>query len=148
MDQRGLWYRCGHKAQIQNGADPLDPSDSFFTVCGGLYYDELHVFKVVFNHLGDTSDKLEPERILIDGKETGIDNLEFVYDGVKKLKLDNNTAITGELFKRGKVFDDVPTKKMDGSGEALLGECQNFLAEQYLQHDNSHKNMTLRRTQL
>jgi hypothetical protein len=87
MDQRGLCIavviRPGYKMVPPPSTLPIH----FLLCCGGVYNDELHVFRVVFNHLRDTSDKFKPERILIDGKETGIDNLEFVYDGVKNSNL-------------------------------------------------------------
>ena len=92
---------------------PGDDKDGCYcSICGGI-----------------PPDKIRIKRILVDGKETGIDHLEFVFDEVKKLKLENNTTITDELLKRVKVFNYVPTKKTVEYGEALLGEYRKFLAE-------------------
>jgi hypothetical protein len=89
---------------------PGDDKDGYYcSICGGI-----------------PPDKIKTKRILIDGKETGIDHLEFVLDEVKKLKLENNTAITDELLKRVKVFNYVPTKKTAEYAAALLGEYQKF----------------------
>ena len=75
---------------------------------------------------GIPPDKITTKRILIDGKETGIDLLDFVFDEVKKLNLENNAVLTDELLKRVKVFNYVPTKKTVEYGVALLGEHRKF----------------------
>jgi hypothetical protein len=46
---------------------PGDDKDGYYcSICGGI-----------------PPDKIKTKRILIDGKETGIDHLEFVFDEVK-----------------------------------------------------------------
>jgi hypothetical protein len=93
---------------------PGDDKDGYYcSICGGI-----------------PPDKIKTRRILIDGKETGIDHLDFVLDEVKKLKLENTTAITEELLKRVKVFNYVPTKKTVEYGTALIGEYRKFITGQ------------------
>ncbi|MDO9323858.1 MAG: NAC family transcription factor [Methanoregula sp.] len=93
---------------------PGDDKDGYYcSVCGGI-----------------PPDKITTKRILIDGKETGIDHLDFIFDEVKKLKLENTTEITDELLKRVKVFNYVPTKKMAEYGAALLGEYRKLADKQ------------------
>jgi hypothetical protein len=71
---------------------------------------------------GIPPDKVKTKRILIDGKETGIDHLEFIIDNVKQLQLTDDDAIAGEIMKRVKEFNYVPTKKEALYAEALLRE--------------------------
>jgi len=93
---------------------PGDDKDGYYcSICGGI-----------------PPDKIKTKRILIDGKETGIDHLEFVFDEVKKLKLNDNTVISDEILIRVKVFNYVPTKKTVEYAAALLREYRKFLAEQ------------------
>jgi hypothetical protein len=88
-----------------------DDKDGYYcSICGGI-----------------PPDRIKTKRILIDGKETGIDHLDFVFDEVKKLHLDNNAAITDELLKRVKVFNYVPTRKTAEYADALLLEYRKFL---------------------
>ena len=74
-----------------------DDKDGYYcSICGGI-----------------PPDKITTKRILIDGKETGIDHLDWIFDEVKKLTLTDDTAITEELLKRVKEFNYVPTKKTE-----------------------------------
>jgi len=83
-----------------------DDKDGYYcSICGGI-----------------PPDKITTKRILIDGKETGIDHLDWIFDEVLKLKLADDTAITEELIKRVKEFNYVPTKKTDVYTAALLTE--------------------------
>ena len=83
-----------------------DDKDGYYcSICGGI-----------------PPDKITTKRILIDGKETGIDHLDWIYDEVKKLTLTDDTAITEELLKRVKEFNYVPTKKTEVYAAALLVE--------------------------
>jgi len=83
-----------------------DDKDGYYcSICGGI-----------------PPDKITTKRILIDGKETGIDHLDWIFDEVLKLKLADDTAITEELIKRVKEFNYVPTKKTDVYATALLAE--------------------------
>ena len=83
-----------------------DDKDGYYcSICGGL-----------------PPDKITTKRILIDGKETGIDHLDWIFDEVKKLTLVDDATITEELLKRVKEFNYVPTKKTDVYAAALLVE--------------------------
>lgn len=77
----------------------------YCTICGGI-----------------PPDQIRTKRILVDGKETGIDHLEFIIDNVKALNLDDDRAIAEELLKRVREFNYVPTKKAERYAEALLTE--------------------------
>jgi len=91
-----------------------DEKDGYYcSICGGI-----------------PPDKIKTRRILIDGKETGIDHLEFVFEEVKKLKPDDDTVISDEILKRVKIFNYVPTKKTAEYSGALIREYRKFLAEQ------------------
>ena len=83
-----------------------DEKDGYYcSICGGI-----------------PPDKIKTRRILIDGKETGIDHLEFILEEVKKLHLTDESEIVAEIMKRVKVFNYVPTKKAEQYAEALLRE--------------------------
>jgi hypothetical protein len=83
-----------------------DDKDGYYcSICGGI-----------------PPDKITTKRVLIDGKETGIDHLEWIFDEVNKLKPPNDAALTEELMKRVKEFNYVPTKKSDVYAAALLAE--------------------------
>ena len=82
-----------------------DKEGNYCTVCGGI-----------------PPDKITTRRILIDGKETGIEQLDWIIAEVRKLKLSDDTALTEELLKRTKALNYVPTKKTKEYGEALLRE--------------------------
>ncbi len=83
-----------------------DDKDGYYcSICGGI-----------------PPDRISTKRILIDGKETGIDHLDWIFDEVKKLRLADDAAITEELLKRVKEFNYVPTKKTEVYAAALLGE--------------------------
>jgi hypothetical protein len=87
-----------------------DEKDGYYcSICGGI-----------------PPDKIKTKRVVIDGKETGIDHLEFIFDNVKNLKLTEDTAIAGEIMKRVKEFNYVPTKKSDLYAEALLREYRQW----------------------
>jgi len=83
-----------------------DEKDGYYcSICGGI-----------------PPDKITTKRILIDGRETGIDHLDWIFDEVKKLTLADDTAIAEALIKRVKEFNYVPTKKIDIYTTALLAE--------------------------
>ena len=83
-----------------------DDKDGYYcSICGGI-----------------PPDKITTKRVLIDGKETGIDHLDWIFDEVKKLKLDDDAAIADELMKRVKEFNYVPTKKSGVYALALFAE--------------------------
>jgi hypothetical protein len=83
-----------------------DDKDGYYcSICGGI-----------------PPDKIKTKKIMIDGKETGIDQLDWIIDEVKKLRLSDDAAIREELLKRTKVLNYVPTKKAEAYGGALLVE--------------------------
>ncbi|HIJ05787.1 MAG: Uncharacterized protein XE11_0072 [Methanomicrobiales archaeon 53_19] len=71
---------------------------------------------------GTPPDKILIKRILVDGKETGIDKLDWIIEEVKKLKLASNQEIADEIMLRAAQFNYIPTKKKDAYREALLAE--------------------------
>jgi hypothetical protein len=90
-----------------------DDKDGYYcSICGGI-----------------PPDKIKTKKILIDGKETGIDQLEWILDEVKKLKLADDNAITEELLKRTTALNYVPTRKKEVYGVALLAEYRRFIEQ-------------------
>ena len=85
------------------GGDGKD--GSYCTICGGIPPDQVKIKKIV-----------------IDGKETGIDRLDWILLDVYSLGIHNDTAITDELEKRVRQFNYIPTKKIAEYREALLRE--------------------------
>jgi hypothetical protein len=84
-------------------------NDGYYcTICGGI-----------------PPDKITTKRVLIDGKETGIDHLDWIFGEVAKLTVDNDAAITEEILKRVKQFNYVPTKKTKEYGAGLLAAYKN-----------------------
>ena len=84
-------------------------NDGYYcTICGGIPPDKINI-----------------KQILVDGKATGIDKLDWIIDEVRKLDLSDDTAITDELLKRTKVLNYVPTRMTEKYGEALLKEYKN-----------------------
>nr|WP_319538184.1 NAC family transcription factor [uncultured Methanospirillum sp.] len=58
--------------------------------------------------------------IEIEGKSTGINQLEFILDEVTALHLQSDRNIMNELVKRAKVLNYIPTKMTEKYAEALL----------------------------
>ena len=85
------------------GAD--DKDGYYCSICGGI-----------------PPDKITTKRVLIDGKETGIDHLDWIFSEVKKLNPDNDAVLAEELLKRVKEFNYVPTKKTEVYATALVEE--------------------------
>ncbi len=52
----------------------------YCTVCGGI-----------------KPEAIKTRTILVDGKATGINQLDVIIDGVRKLRLDDDTAVRAEL---------------------------------------------------
>lgn len=90
-----------------------DKEGKYCSVCGGIPPDEIRI-----------------RRILIDGKETGIDKLDFILGDVAGLHLASDAEIITELLKRVQVFNYVPTKKADIYGQALLKEFKQYITSQ------------------
>jgi hypothetical protein len=83
-----------------------DDKDGYYcSICGGI-----------------PPDKITTKRVLIDGKETGIDHLDWIFEEVNKIKPPDDAVLTEELMKRVKEFNYVPTKKTDMYAAALLAE--------------------------
>jgi hypothetical protein len=92
-----------------------DKDGNYCTICGGI-----------------PPDKITTRQILIDGKDTGIDQLDWIIDEVKKLNLSDNSAISEELIKRTQKLNYVPTKKIEEYKAALLDEFHKKLSENHL----------------
>jgi hypothetical protein len=71
---------------------------------------------------GTPPDKILIRRIMVDGKETGIDKLEWIIEEVQKLALTDSIKIGDELMLRVSQFNYIPTKKKEAYREALLAE--------------------------
>ncbi|MDG6251492.1 NAC family transcription factor [Methanocalculus sp.] len=71
---------------------------------------------------GTPPDKILIKQIMVDGKETGIDKLDWIIEEVKKLKLTSKQAIADEIMLRVAQFNYIPTKKREAYQEALLAE--------------------------
>ena len=71
---------------------------------------------------GTPPDKILIRRILVDGKETGIDKLDWIISEVKKLKLTDEARIADELLLRAGKLNYIPAKKADDYRTALLEE--------------------------
>lgn len=90
-----------------------DDKDGYYcSICGGI-----------------PPDKIKTKMIPVDGKETGIDQLDWILAEVKKLNLSDDAALTDELLKRTMALNYVPTKKKKEYGAALLAEYRKFLLE-------------------
>ena len=77
----------------------------YCTICGGI-----------------PPDKITTKRILVDGKETGINQLDWILAEVRKLGLSGDTEITDELLRRTMALNYVPSRKLEEYREALLTE--------------------------
>ena len=83
-----------------------DEKDGYYcTICGGIPPDQIKI-----------------KKIPIEGKETGIDRLDWILLDVASLKLTSDETITDEIIKRVRQFNYIPTKKMTEYREALLRE--------------------------
>jgi len=83
-----------------------DEKDGYYcSICGGI-----------------PPDKIKTRLVCIDGKDTGIDHLDFIIEEVKKLKLTHDDEVANELIKRVNEFNYVPSKKKEQYKEALLKE--------------------------
>jgi len=88
-----------------------DEKDGYYcSICGGI-----------------PPDKIKTKRVLIDGKETGIDHLDFILDNVKQLNLTDDTVIAEAIMVRVKEFNYVPSKKEAQYAEALLKEYKQMM---------------------
>ncbi|MCU0628247.1 MAG: NAC family transcription factor [Methanoregulaceae archaeon] len=86
-----------------------DKEGKYCSICGGI-----------------TPDQIKIRKILVGGRETGIDQLDRILSDVSALHLDDQGEIRGELVKRAKVFNYIPTKKTDAYADALMEEYRQF----------------------
>ena len=87
-----------------------DPKDGYYcSICGGIPPDQVKI-----------------KKITIDGKETGIDRLDWILLDVYNKKFTNDEQVTDELVKRVQRFNYIPTKKIDEYRKALLREFKRF----------------------
>lgn len=77
----------------------------YCTICGGVRPDAIKV-----------------RTVLVEGKETGINQLDFIVAGVRDLHLADDAAAREELLKRAGAFNYIPTKKKDAYADALMRE--------------------------
>lgn len=77
----------------------------YCTICGGVRPDAIKI-----------------KTVLVDGKETGINQLDFIVAGVRDLHLENDAAIRDELLRWANEFNYIPTKKKAAYGDALMQE--------------------------
>jgi hypothetical protein len=89
-----------------------DQDGYYCTICGGIPPDKINI-----------------KPILVDGKATGIDQLDWIIDEVKKLNLSDNFTIGEELIKRTRKLNYVPTKMIEKYKAALLDEFHKKTAQ-------------------
>ncbi|HNQ33089.1 MAG: hypothetical protein BWX50_00492 [Euryarchaeota archaeon ADurb.Bin009] len=77
----------------------------YCTVCGGIKPEAIKI-----------------KSVLVDGKATGINQLDFIVAGVRDLHLADDAAIRAELLRRAGEFNYIPTKKKEAYADALLQE--------------------------
>jgi hypothetical protein len=83
-----------------------DGKDGYYcTICGGIPPDQIKI-----------------KKIPIDGKETGIDRLDWILQDVAALKLADDEKITDEIVKRVRQFNFIPGMKISAYRKALLRE--------------------------
>ncbi|KAF5090049.1 NAC family transcription factor [Methanospirillum sp. J.3.6.1-F.2.7.3] len=80
-----------------------DKDGVYCKVCGGIVPESIQI-----------------KQILVDGKATGINQLDFIIAEVKKLGFLSNAEIKSELLKRAKVLNYIPTKKEEAYAQGLL----------------------------
>lgn len=90
-----------------------DEKDGYYcSICGGI-----------------PPDKIKTKKVLIDGKETGIDHLDFIFENVKRLECSDDAVLAAEILKRVREFNYVPTKKQALYAEGLLREYRKWEQE-------------------
>jgi hypothetical protein len=83
-----------------------DEKEGYYcTICGGIPPDQIKI-----------------KKIPIDGKETGIDRLDWILQDVLSLHLADDEEIINEIIKRVRQFNYIPGRKMAEYREALLRE--------------------------
>jgi hypothetical protein len=84
----------------------------YCTICGGIPPDQVKI-----------------KKIPIDGKETGIDRLEWILRDVAGLHLTDDDRIAEEIVRRVRQFNYIPTRKMAEYQEALMREYRLLVRE-------------------
>ncbi len=77
----------------------------YCTICGGIVPERIKI-----------------KRIPVDGKETGIDRLEWILLDVADTDLSDEERIVDEIVKRARRFNYIPSKKEKAYREAFLRE--------------------------
>ncbi|EJG06192.1 MAG: NAC family transcription factor [Methanofollis liminatans] len=90
-----------------------DKDGNYCTVCGGVVPEGPAIRK-----------------ILIDGKEIGIDHLDRILGDVIALGLSREDEVREEVLRRVRAFNYVPTKKADAYAAALMAEYRQAAAGQ------------------
>jgi hypothetical protein len=89
-----------------------DEKDGYYcTICGGIPPDQIKIRKIP-----------------IDGKETGLDRLDWILLDVAALGLTDEERVTDEIVKRVKKFNYIPGKKESEYRKALLREYRMLVA--------------------
>jgi hypothetical protein len=89
-----------------------DGKDGYYcTICGGIPPDQIKIRKIP-----------------IEGKETGIDRLDWILLDVAALGLSDEDRIAGEIVKRVRKFNYIPGKKEPEYRKALLKEYRMLVA--------------------
>jgi hypothetical protein len=84
---------------------------TYCTICGGIPPDQIKIRKIP-----------------IDGKETGIDRLDWILLDVMTLGLTDEERITDELVKRVRKFNFIPSMKEAKYRKALYREYRMLVA--------------------
>jgi hypothetical protein len=91
---------------------PGDEKDGYYcTICGGIPPDQIRI-----------------KKIPIDGKETGIDRLDWILLDVAALGLSDEERVTDEIVKRVRKFNFIPGKREAEYRKALLREYRMLIA--------------------
>jgi hypothetical protein len=85
--------------------EETEKDGTYCSICGGI-----------------PPEKISTRLVVIDGHETGIDHLDFIFDEVRKLGLTDDSVLAGEIMKRVRAFNYVPAKKEALYRESLLRE--------------------------
>lgn len=79
-------------------------NDGYYcTICGGV-----------------PPDKITTKQVVIDGKATGIDRLDWIFAEVQKLGIAGDSRLADEILVRVQQFNYVPTKKREAYAAGLL----------------------------
>lgn len=88
-------------------------NDGYYcTICGGV-----------------PPDKITTKQVVIDGKATGIDRLDWIFAEVQKLGIASDSRLADEILVRMQQFNYVPTKKREAYAAGLLLAYKESLAK-------------------